>query len=537
MSREENLLILRMLQEGTITAEQAAELLNAVSAAGGAGNGSAAIGVPAAPAPPPAPPAAPAIAAPASPPPEPPAPVVEPLGEGGGEAYARARAKIAAAREAVAGVQERLAAADEKLEDAPKASNPWQAVADALKDVPGARSVADALRGVDPHRIAVNARRQAKRLGRSVKAQLGDLGEDLSAHLPLAGGDKRGEPTVTEARELSAIAVAPGGTLRVRNTLGGIEAFGLEETSENNMARVEGALRVWPNRDGQTQAEITAAQVSLVLENGPDGPTVSVRHPAGVRGVGLDLRVYVPAGLKISLLSPGGDVSAQKVRGGVVLATQGGDALAREIRGDVAAETASGDIGLEGIVGNVLANSASGDVAAVRVAGHALRVVTQSGDVRLEEVASTTVTVETVSGDVEARALAGAAQVRARTVSGDVRVTETGVGGEVHLDTVSGQITLAPLPPLSGLAALTSVSGDVTLLLPPPGAGVDGARLEVTTKSGDVRGSLQRSGGERLLDASGMTTLVETLGGETAGAAAGRITVSTVSGDVGVEQE
>jgi hypothetical protein len=119
---------------------------------------------------------------------------VEPLGEAGGEAYARARAKIAAAREAVAGVQERLAAADEKLEDAPKSSNPWQAVADALKDVPGARSVADALRGVDPHRIAVNARRQAKRLGRSVREQLGDLGEDISAHLPLGGGDKRGEP-------------------------------------------------------------------------------------------------------------------------------------------------------------------------------------------------------------------------------------------------------------------------------------------------------------------------------------------------------
>jgi hypothetical protein len=36
MSREENLLILRMLQEGTISAEQAAELLSAVSGAGGA---------------------------------------------------------------------------------------------------------------------------------------------------------------------------------------------------------------------------------------------------------------------------------------------------------------------------------------------------------------------------------------------------------------------------------------------------------------------------------------------------------------------
>lgn len=535
MSREENLLILRMLQEGTITAEQAAELLSAVS---GSATGTASGFFPEASAAPSPPPPPVAVEAPGGAPP----PFVESLSAGGDDAYARARAKIAAAREAVAGVQERLAAADEKLEDAPKASNPWQAVADALKDVPGARSVADALRGVDPHRIAVNARRQAKRLGRSVKAQLGDLGEDISAHLPLAG-DKRGEPAVTEARELFAVPVAPGGTLRVRNTLGDIEAFGREETTEDNAARVEGTLRVWAVRGdgGQTQAEITAAQVSLLLENGPDGPTVSVRHPADARGISLDLRVHVPAGIKVSLLSPGGDVSAQSVRGAVVLATQGGDALAREVKGDVAAETASGDIGLEGVVGNVFATSASGDIAAARVAGHALRAVTQSGAVRLEQVASTTVTVETVSGDVEARALVGVSLVRARTVSGDIRVAEAAGSGESHLDTVSGQVSFAPQPPLSGLAVITSVSGDMELLLPPPGAGVDGARLEVTTKSGDVRGVVHHGEETRHFDVSGMVTLSEILGnGETSSEEvknAGRFTLTSVSGDINVNQE
>lgn len=577
-AREENLLILRMLQEGTISAEQAAELLSAVSTSAAAAAPSAAAvapvtptapatSTPAAPVLPPPPPVAPE----ASPPPPAAAPAAPPVTPApgaitndieGGEAYTRARTRIAAAREAVAGVQERLQAAEDKLEDAPRSSNPWQAVADALKDVPGARSVGDALRGVDPHRIAANARRQARRLGRSVRSQLGGLGEDISSHLPL-GGDKRGEPVLTDAREIGSLIVAPGGTLRVRNTLGDIEAFGIEEGKDGGAAtaaaRVEGTLRVWAAaataataEPGQTAVtpQSVAAQITLNVETGPDGPSVSVRHPAGggahaLRGVSLDLRVYVPAGIKVSLLSPAGDVSAQRVEGAVVLATQNGDALAREIRGDVAAETASGDIGLEGIVGNVFATSASGDIAVVRAAGHALRLVTQSGDVRIEEIASTTIVVETVSGDVEARALVGAPDVRVRTVSGDVRASELAGSGTVQTDTVSGALFFTLQAPLSGTATLGTVSGDVELSLPPPGTGVNGARLDVTTKTGDVRGSLKRAGGEQKFNAAGVTGLAETLGDAAAAAepvttdaaTAGRVVVTTVSGDITVSQE
>jgi hypothetical protein len=230
--------------------------------------------------------------------------------------------------------------------------------------------------------------------------------------------------------------VAPGGTLRVRNTLGGIEAIGIEEATAGDgaatAARVEGTLRVWA-RDGAAHAEILAAQVTLAVENGPDGVAVVVKHPPETRGLALDLRVYVPGGIKTSLLSLAGDVRAQRVRGGVVLATQSGDVMAREVRGDVAAETATGDIGIEGVIGNVLASSASGDIVLLRVAGQSVRALGQSGDVRLEEVASTSVSVETVSGDVEMRSLLGTSQMRVRTVSGDVHASGPDRAGRVPL--------------------------------------------------------------------------------------------------------
>jgi DUF4097 and DUF4098 domain-containing protein YvlB len=97
------------------------------------------------------------------------------------------------------------------------------------------------------------------------------------------------------------------------------------------------------------------------------------------------------------------------------------------------------------------------------------------------------------------------------------------------------------------------VSGDAELVLPPPGPGVDGARLEINTRSGEVRGSLRgghgsvpEADGERRLEADAPVALVETLGnvpavdtpaGTEPGEGSGRIVVSTVSGDIAVRQE
>jgi DUF4097 and DUF4098 domain-containing protein YvlB len=509
MAREENLLILKMLQDGTISAEQAAELLQALDTREERASA------------PPVPPI----------PPVPPAPPVSPLDplthgalpDGDGDAFSRARARIAAARERVAGVQEKLSAAEERLEMVKDSPHRWEQVAEALRDVPGARSVAQALRGIDPGRIAANARRQARRMARSVRSSLGDLNFDINLNL---GEATHGEPTLSLPRESTA-AIPAGGTLRVKNTLGAIEAQGADVPE----ARIAGVLKIWA-ADAAAAQEI-ADQVELVVEQGADGPSVSVRHPEGVKRVVLDLKLFIPEqGVRLSLLSLSGDVTARGLKGGaaVVLATHSGDARASELQGDVAVETASGDIALEGIAGNVTASSASGDVAAIRIVGQNFRGSTQSGDIDLTDSGVAVVTVETVSGDATVKRVVGRT-LRVRAVSGDAVAEESLFAEESHLDTVSGYLSLAPREPLeSGTISLVTVSGDADLRLP---CGARGS-VEVSTKSGDVDARfLGPDGIEKSVKGTGMVRLTEGLG---IGVGA-KISLSTMSGDLKITQD
>ncbi|MBC8143406.1 MAG: DUF4097 family beta strand repeat protein [Armatimonadetes bacterium] len=528
MAKEENLLILKMLQDGTITAEQASELLSAVDTK------------PAAPPAQPAPPASTTVPAPpqyadGTLPPMPPMPPMppelddeddEPVADS--ETLSRARAKIAAAREKVAGMQEQLSAAETKIESAQNSGEqkPWDTVADALKDVPGARNIADALRGIDPKRIAATARRQARRIGRQVRSSIGDLSVDLNINLEAI----QGEPQIAAPREASA-TVPAGGTFRVKNTIGSIEAVGADVPE----VRVAGVLKVWGA--DRAAAEDIAAQIQLVVEPGADGVTVSVAHPQKVRRASLDLKVFVPDAtppFKISLMSPSGDVSAKNIKNAaVILATQSGDARAENISGDVACDTASGDVMVENALGTVSVGTTSGDIDAKKLSGATFRASTQSGDVSLSGATTPTVSIETVSGDVAIEKLT-ARTLRVRTVSGDISATDSAVDESSTLDTVSGSLEYKPRSPLSaGTVKLSAVSGDIETRLPRE----TNAILELSSKGGDVEAELfplpiGTGNTQKTVNVSGMVTANETLGT----GAGTRLTASTVSGDIRVEQ-
>jgi DUF4097 and DUF4098 domain-containing protein YvlB len=313
--------------------------------------------------------------------------------------------------------------------------------------------------------------------------------------------------------------------LRVRNPLGDIEATGADVPE----ARVAGVLKIWAA--DKATAETLAQQVALTVEQGADGPTISVQHPPRSRRVSLDLKVFVPqSGVKVSLLSPSGDVSVRNVKASIVLGTQSGDAKAAEIAGDVAAETASGDIAIEGVTGNIQTSSASGDIRAIRLTGQSFKALSQSGDIKLGEATAQTVNIETVSGDAEVKKLSGRS-LRVRAVSGDVSADEVSFDEESHLDTVSGCISYEPRGPLSGgSATLASVSGDIDLKLPKE----TNAAIEVSTKGGDVNAKFMgKDGKENTINMSGMVSMTDTIG---SGAGA-RLTLSSVSGDISIKQE
>jgi DUF4097 and DUF4098 domain-containing protein YvlB len=416
-------------------------------------------------------------------------------------------------------MQEQLSAAEEKITKAETEEKPFEALADALKDLPGARAVSDALR--DPGRLAANARRQARRMARQLRSSLHDLNLDFNFTM----SEAQGEPTLSTPREATS-PISVGATLRIRNPLGDIVA----QDSDVPDVRVAGVLKVWAQDLESAQA--IADQVMLNVEQGAEGPTIAVSHGGkSSRRVVLDLKVFVPrSDVKVSLLSPAGDVSVTNHKGAVVLATQSGDARAAEIVGDVAAETASGDISIEGVVGNAQASSASGDIAGTRLTGQSFKAISQSGDVSLREATIPSVMVETVSGDAQVEAVTGST-LRVRSVSGDVFVGETTFDLETHLDSVSGVITLERKSALNtSIVTLATVSGDIDLRLPRD----TNASLELSTKGGDVSGLfLDAEKNEKKLNSSGMVSLSETVG-KGAGA---KIAVSSVSGDLSIKQD
>jgi DUF4097 and DUF4098 domain-containing protein YvlB len=522
MAKEENLLILKMLQEGKITAEQASELLLAVEkgepvteeVVSDASEATA--------------------EAEAKPRKKTKTPVPPQLADKTndsseeGDTLSRARARIAAAREKVAGVQEKLSAAEDKLTEAEKNPNTnparsWEQVADALRDVPGARSVTEALR--DPRRLASSAQRQARKITRTLRNTVEDW------NLETLVGQMQGEPTLTSTREAFA-TIPPEGILRVRNNLGGIEAIGADVKE----VKVAGMVRIWAAN--MTEAETLADSIELIVEQLPEGPTITVQHPPKVKRVHLDLKVFVPQEkVKVSLLAPSGDVIARNLKGlGVVLATQSGDATAIEIFGDVVAETTSGDINAEGIIGNVIVSASSGSITAKTLSGQVFKATTQSGDIALRDSTIPTINLETVSGN-ETVENCGGKMLTLKAVSGDLSATGVVFAKSSHLDTVSGSVDYAPKSPLSaGAVTVNTISGNLKITLPLPTNGT----IDMRSKSGSVKGEWLQDGKEegdapqtKAVSGDSMVALSEKIG-DGSGV---QISLSSLSGDIKIKQE
>lgn len=493
MSKDENLKILQLLQEGKITADEASQLL-------------AAMEKPTAEAPP----------APPEPEKMPPTPEVEDFET---ETLARVRAKIAAAREKVAGMDQQFAAAEEQLEEAKKSSDPIGSLNQALKGLPGAKTIAGAFRDFDPSRLAANAAKQARKLGKQVTDSIGNIDINLN---DIREGFQ-GEPTLEQGYELT-LHVAKNETLRVKNPFGDISVQG----GDFPEVRAAGTLRIWASSPEEAQAVAEAIQVTAEASEG--GGTIQATGTIKARRVQLNLKVFVPTeGVKVSLLSPSGDLSVRGIKAATVTATQSGDIHLAEIVGDVAAETTSGDIALEGVLGAVSAHTASGDIQAIRLDGMSFKAESQSGSISLSEAMLPSVTLATVSGDSTLKGVTGK-RMSLRTVSGDAQVEECAFEEELSVDAVSGTLNLSPKSPLTeGKLIISTVSGDVALTLPFK----TNAVLEARTRSGELRGKVRGSDGAlRDLRSSGMVIVSESIGDGTGA----MLVLSSVSGDLKIEQ-
>jgi len=204
------------------------------------------------------------------------------------------------------------------------------------------------------------------------------------------------------------------------------------------------------------QPKIAALSVDLVLQLG-HGAELDVRTDAG------DVTI-ADTGKGARVLSQSGDVSLRGLNGPIEVTIQSGDLSVEDCITPMASlENKSGDVSLTKIEGNVNARAASGDVTARSINGKTLSVESVSGnvDVEFDVPVSGSVNIRTVNGDttialpdgndcrVSMSTLRGAV---ASTVtledeaSSDQRITgRLGAGtGSIDVSGINGDITLQP---------------------------------------------------------------------------------------------
>ncbi len=234
----------------------------------------------------------------------------------------------------------------------------------------------------------------------------------------------------------------------------------------------------------------------FVLETARRGVETELRLRLPREDAEAQLRLRVPSALReVVLISQGGGLEAENLRGALRAETGGGHIRLDGIQGAVTVRTGGGNVRLGKIGGPVGCVAGGGSVTAdwleqeaelataggeivVRRAHGPLRLTTGGGNIRVERARSVTATtggglidVLEADGPVVAEAAAGAVKVRAarslRVSSGAGAIHLEGVSGGVHAATGRGNI-VAALAPLRALEEswLSTEAGDITVFIP-----------------------------------------------------------------------
>jgi DUF4097 and DUF4098 domain-containing protein YvlB len=273
-----------------------------------------------------------------------------------------------------------------------------------------------------------------------------------------ATDDTRDNREVNEHRPLKADA-----RLMVSNIAGTIEV----EAWDRNELSLTGTLG-----EDVEKLEITGDEKSLRIE-----VKVPEHGNFGSKDIDSDLRLRVPAGVRLK------------------------------------ASGVSADVRVHGLKGEIDVDSVSGDVE-VDVASKALRAHSVSGDVRVS-APDATADVETVSGDVIVTARK---EIEAKSVSGDVHVQARDVE-KLKVETVSGDLVLDMNLVKGADVNAETLSGEVHLRLPAEPEGT----LEMETFSGELSSAFTRDIGR-------------TKDYRHDGSGSGRVRLHSFSGDVVVEK-
>lgn len=266
----------------------------------------------------------------------------------------------------------------------------------------------------------------------------------------VAGADDR--RTVDERRPLNADA-----RVTVRNVAGTID------------------VEAWDRSELHLTGRLAKEVEELAIEGDATTIDIEVKIPRGRRRNvdDTDLKLFVPAGVRMEAEAVSADVRMRGIAGDVEASSVSGNVTLDVGSRRVKAESVSGDVDVRAPAAEAEVQSVSGDVivtAATRVRGESV-----SGDVHVRAVGVRELRVNTVSGDLELDlALAKDAEVEAESLSGDVIVSlPSAPEGRIELESFSGSLR----------TAFGDAPGDAKRYRR---EGSGGGRVELNSHSGDV---------------------------------------------------
>jgi hypothetical protein len=259
-------------------------------------------------------------------------------------------------------------------------------------------------------------------------------------------------------------------TLRVENPCGDVKiSGGFSESSVSARARIRGAT--------PEEAVAKASDYTVIVEESDH--EIVIRQP-DVTGLEVDLVIQLTRANHVDVKTSRGDVDVLDTGGGAKVSNASGDIDLRGLNGAIevntqngdlriddcttpalAIENKTGDIHVTNVTGNINARSASGDVHMDDVAGKAISVESVNGDVKVHIVqpVSGSVNIRTVNGDAELRLpLDSHCRVSLSTLRGDVNC-QVVLAEEARLE----QRITGRLGDGSGSVDVSAVNGDVTL--------------------------------------------------------------------------
>ncbi len=333
-----------------------------------------------------------------------------------------------------------------------------------------------------------------RRATEQVEEQVGDI--DVGERIREAFG---GEVSGTEVS--GRIAAASAERLVVHNRWGGIRLSGEERddievhvdvsvygASKEEAESLADSVRVASQAEGASLILFLEPAETLESERVRANYTVRVprRMASEITALSGTLTLEALEG-ETHLTTSSGDVLVQQIASPVTVKSRSGNVTAGGLGASCQVSTTSGDVLLEDLAGPVHVNSKSGDVRARRVAREIV-VSSLSGAAVLEDLQTAVVEARSKSGDITVEMSEGpVSRVDLQTLSGDVVLTlPAGTAGVLSCKTTSGTIA-CDLEVEAEHRSRNSLRGTFGVARAAQGAEDQSAEARLTSVSGDIR--------------------------------------------------